>query len=263
VCCEDVIDVFSDSDWPAFLASVEIPDSTDSRFGSAIHYYSAPKLPVYIDYAAQKMSLPDGRKVAIQVLERNFRKKFEVHEAGGYSGDSSLPGPSTVRTVDCVLKNLKEARQRALDLASRGLSDIQTNVCMDAQVQKGLETLGIDILDVLVNVVKSKAICIAQGNECKLRHRDVVVAYKCRKCRDAMSAAVQYLGLVLSIRQHDLTRGDDRFLAIGYAGNIVTSLTTFGNEYNIHPEAVEALMGDNKLEDFAQCENTHHDKAAS
>jgi hypothetical protein len=254
VCGEDIIGVFSDTDWPVFLASVEIPKSRSLHSS----FYSAPKLSVYIDYAAKKMNRTDGMNVAIQVLERNLRNKFDVQEAG-LSG-ASLPGPSAVKTIGCVCENLEMARQKALDLASQSLSDIQTELCMVSEVQNGLETLGIDILDVLVNVVKSKLGCLPQENECKIRHRDGVIAYKCPKCRDAMYAVVLYLGLVLSIRQHDLTKGDHRFLAIGYEGNILTS---FRKGYNIHPDAVSALMGDNKPEDFARCKNIRPDNAAS
>lgn len=226
-CNERVIGVFSDEEWPDFLMSIDLPAVGD------FCYHWQPDIMDYLDYAANQLSHQAGKLVAEKVLEELVRTKFPKRS-------STLPGPSRVRQDSDVRASIIESRRDGYKIDMRSLSDIGKEIHSNSRVTALLKTLAVDPNEILVKIL-SQAIEGFANNDCPINHRDLIVTYKCSRCRDAMGDGTELLALLLALRQHELTKTDPRFLALGLLGtNPATALQRRG--FSQH--AVDALLSD-------------------
>jgi hypothetical protein len=104
LCGPNVIGVFSDTDWPQFLLSVKIVDISFGR------HYNAFAPGVYIDYAANKMKVEDGKIVAVKVLKSEMTSALRLDAIG--TPPSALAIKS--KTVQQWQPNLEQERLHLL-----------------------------------------------------------------------------------------------------------------------------------------------------
>jgi len=229
LCSDFVTSPFADSEWPDFLASVDLPN---------VHRYEyrewQPSLKIYLKYAATSMLPSAGTRVGSHAVANCVRSASNrLH----YSNDrDSFGGISSVRSEDLARASIISKRKEATKEMDKALMDVHNMMVLDEEVKGYLQKLFIVPLDILAQEI-DKVSKIPQSG-CNVGHRTLFIAYKCSKCREGFGKATKMLGTLVGARQHDTTRDNARFTAIGLDGDPGSVLKKLG----YHPAAVDAML---------------------
>jgi len=189
---------------------------------------------VYLHYAANAMCPSAGKQLAKKLLEQWMIEKDP--RSSSYGNDCTLlAGSSSACSEFEARQNITANREKGTNQMDLFLSAFHT-VVSEGKVQVYLDKLLLDPSEVLSNV--ARAFVAIPSSACTTNHRDVLVVYKCSRCRETIGKASNAIGGLLAIRQHGMTDRNPYCEAIGFNANANAYL----REKLIHPAALEAIL---------------------
>ena len=108
-------------------------------------------------------------------------------------------------------------------------------------VHEDLASLSIDWLSLLSIFIRKIKVFEFSISECTTNHRDLLVVYKCAKCRESIGKTAMAIGLLIGVREHVTTKVNPHFHMLGLKGKNAQDAP---QSTKLHTAGVNTILAD-------------------
>lgn len=227
---DQVIGIFEDDEWPAFMQSVTFRPRREIWHGAW-----SPEDESYLNFAANSIKAPRSTIIGKHFLKKVIEKKMIVvtQEMSNFQR-TRLPTEGA--------KVLTSSRERLCNLMKYVLGELDAAILSNESVMSSLRKINVDPLTEIAASIKS-LIQLPPVFGCSTRHTTSSSAFRsCTKCRDKHWELAFHLGMVRGVRQHPLTANCESFHGIGLPCTPAYAAALL-EQAHVQPDAVPALIG--------------------